>query len=60
MKFENDGSVNTSMAENISKRASGAISPVRFEEFKNSHRELFYPDEKSKELLKLEIKKEWQ
>ena len=58
MKFEKDGSINTSMADNISKGASGAISPARFEDFKNSHRELFYPDEKSKELLRLEIRGE--
>jgi hypothetical protein len=48
LKIEKDGSMNTSMAENLSLNASGAISPARFEDFKNSHRELFYPDEKSK------------
>ena len=47
LKFERDGSM-TNMAGNESHMASGQISPQRFEDFKESHRELFYPDEKSK------------
>lgn len=43
-----------------SNNASGTISPSRFEEFKSSHRELFYPVEAEKKLYKQQIRLEMQ